>query len=81
MKIWPISVLAFALAGCSAPQQAIDAVENIGLSEVEITGYRVFGCGDDYTFHTGFLAKNSKGKTVSGVVCSGWLKGASVKFD
>jgi len=69
------------LAGCSDVPSTKNALDNIGFTDVESTGYRVFGCGDDYTFHTGFIARNQKGKTVTGVVCSGWLKGSSVKFD
>lgn len=78
----PIMIAAaLALAACSDSRSATDAVDNMCFSDIETTGYRVFGCGDDYSFHTGFRAKNPKGKVVTGVVCSGWLKGSSVKFD
>ncbi len=57
------------------------AVVNIGMKDVTITGFRIFGCGEEDVFHTGFEATNSNGNRVSGVVCSGFLKGATVRFD
>lgn len=75
-----IFIAAF-LAACSDADTARRAAESSGLTEVQTTGYRVFGCSDDDTFHTGFTAKNANGKHVSGVVCSGWFKGATVRFD
>lgn len=81
MRAVIILIASAVMMGCSDPRAASDAVDNMGFSDIETTGYRVFGCGDDYSFHTGFRAKNPKGKVVTGVVCSGWLKGSSVKFD
>ena len=72
---------ALLLAACSDGPSATRALENIGMTEIEITGYRFFGCDEKDTWHTGFRAKNPQGKTVTGVVCDGWLKGATVRFD
>ena len=38
------------------------------------------GCGEGDTHATPFVAKNQAGQTVNGVVCSGWNKGATVRF-
>jgi len=73
--------LILALPGCTDPQAAQNALDNFGFKDIKITGYRIFTCGEDYTFHTGFEAKNPNGKTVTGAVCSGLFKGTSVKFD
>ena len=51
------------------------------MTNIRTTGYAWFGCGDGYTFHTGFYATNQQGKEVSGVVCSGWLGYSQVKFQ
>ena len=68
------------LSGCTAPQDARDALEAQGFTEVSAGGYAFFGCGNDDQFHTEFTAKNAAGKRVSGVVCSGWLKGATIRY-
>ena len=81
MKKIAVALLALLLAACTDPTAARKALDNLGFSDVEITGYRFFTCGDDYTYHTGFSAKNPKGNLVTGAVCSGWFKGSSVKFD
>ena len=69
------------LVACTRDNTAIRAVEAQGMTDVHTTGYRVFGCSEDDDFHTGFEAKDSRGRKVTGVVCSGWLKGATVRID
>lgn len=69
------------LCACTDPPTAERALDDLGFTEIQTTGYRFFSCGEDYTFHTGFAATNVNGKRVTGAVCSGWLKGTSVKFD
>lgn len=72
--------LALAVASCSDPETAKRAVQDMGMRDVETQGYAFFGCGEDDTFHTSFTATNSAGRRVSGVVCSGWLKGSTVRL-
>jgi heme/copper-type cytochrome/quinol oxidase subunit 2 len=64
---------------------ATRALEAQGLTHVHVTGYRFYGCGDDYHYHTGFEALGSNGKPVTGVVCKGYTKWfgkpSSVKID
>lgn len=69
------------VASCTDDAAARRATGAMGLTDIEPTGYRWFGCSEDDLFHTGFKAKNASGETVTGVVCSGWLKGATVRFD
>lgn len=80
-NLFLVLALAGLAAGCTDPTAATKALDDAAFKEVKITGYRIFGCGEDYTFHTGFEAKNVNNKLVTGVVCSGWLKGSSIKFD
>ena len=77
--LW-VAVAAAVLVGCTDAEEAKRAVENIGGTDVKITGFRFFGC-DREGFRTGFTATSATGKRISGVVCSGWFKGATVRFD
>lgn len=67
------------LAACSDADTAKRAVEAQGFTDVVITGYTMWGCSEDDTFRTGFYATGVNGVRVEGVVCSGWLKGATVR--
>jgi hypothetical protein len=74
------ALLCLSLAACTK-QDAQQTVENFGLTDVQLTGYRWFGCGKDDTYHTGFIAKRGD-RVVTGVVCEGLMfKGATVRFD
>lgn len=68
------------LSGCTSYDDAVEALVSAGYSDIEITGYNVFSCGNDDLFHTGFVAKNPMGKIVEGTVCSGVFKGSTIRF-
>jgi len=76
-----LSLIAALSAGCTSSGDATRALQGAGYTNIELTGYRFFGCGEDDTFHTGFQAVGPTGQRVSGVVCSGVLKGATVRID
>jgi hypothetical protein len=83
----PAAIIILATAGlvaCTRPNQAKETLEAQGFSNVEITGYAMWGCSsgkdDDENFHTKFTATGPTGKHVHGVVCSGLLKGATVRI-
>jgi len=65
---------------CSRPGRSTETLQNQGYTNVKITGYRFFGCGDE-SFHDGFEATSPSGVKVTGVVCSGWFKGSTIRFD
>lgn len=70
------------LTGCTSESDATNALQSLGFSNVQMTGYHWFACSQDDWFHTGFTAQNIYGKYVSGTVCSGLLfKNATVRFD
>lgn len=85
--------LTLALCGCTDNTSAQRVLSDQGYTDITFTGYRAFLCGDDYTFHTGFAANTNivildkDGKPsvikhpVTGAVCSGWMKGNSLKLD
>lgn len=76
-----IAAVALLSVSCTAGDTAFRALKGAGYSNVEITGYRIFGCGDGDTFHTGFRAVGPTGAVVTGIVCSGFLKGATIRLD
>ena len=57
-----------------------EKLENIERS-LESLRDQLFGCSEDDTFSTKFSATNAKGERVGGAVCSGWLKGSTIRFD
>lgn len=79
-KLMMLLAMVITLSACTSPNDAITALTAEGFTDIQITGYSVFGCADGDKFHTGFIAKNAKGNTVEGVVCSGWLKGATIRY-
>lgn len=80
-KFLAIALLGMLCAGCSDPAVAQRTLENMGYTNIEITGWGPFaGCGQDDTFVTKFKAISPNKKHVAGVVCSGWFKGATVRF-
>jgi len=70
-----------ALAGCTDEPAARKALNASGFTDIKITGYSFFGCDKHDTFSTGFEARGPSGQFVTGVVCSGWMKGATIRFD
>ena len=82
MKRIALMVLALAaLAGCTDEPGARKALAGAGFKDVSVTGYTLWGCDEKDTFHTGFEARGPSGQFVTGVVCSGWMKGATIRFD
>lgn len=80
-KIIGALLIVAALGACTDPRGATRALEGLDLRGIELTGFRLWGCGQDDQYATGFRAKNAKGQVVTGVVCGGWLKGSTVRFD
>lgn len=62
-------------------QKAKQKLEQQGYTEVEKTGYDWFCCGEDDSFSTGFKAKDIEGNVVTGCICSGVMKGSTIRFD
>lgn len=70
------------LSGCTRADHSTEILRNAGYENIHITGYAFFGCSEDDTFHTGFEATSkTTGNRVTGVVCSGWLKGSTIRID
>lgn len=80
IKLLPVALL-LALSGCSDPQGARKALEDNGYTNVRTNGYSFFMCGERDIYSTEFRATSPAGKDVSGAVCSGILKGSTIRFD
>ncbi len=68
------------LAGCTDEDGTRQALRKAGYSEVSVTGYAFFTCGEDDNYSTGFRAKNPAGAFVSGTVCCARFKGCTIRF-
>lgn len=70
------------LSGCTNSGDAHRALEGMGFTSIEITGYNYFACSKDDFYHTGFTAVNANHQIVNGTVCSGFLfKNSTVRFQ
>ena len=82
-KIFAMSLLVAVIAlgtGCTSSNEAERVLAANGYTDVQITGYAMFSCSEDDQFKTGFKATAPSGQKVSGAVCSGFLKGATIRL-
>lgn len=63
------------------PNGARRVLEDAGYTQIIIAGPRLYGCSKEDWWRTGFAAKGPTGNNVTGVVCAGWLKGATIRFN
>lgn len=69
------------VVGVTDEEGARSTLEGAGYSEVQITGYSFFACGDGDWYSTGFKAIGPGGSPVSGAVCSGLIvKNSTIRF-
>jgi len=80
-KLFLVMALAALLSACTNSSKAERVLSENGYTNIQLTGYDLFGCGKGDTFADGFKATSPAGKTVVGVVCSGMFKGATIRFD
>ena len=71
--------MALLLTACSDKSGAEKALDDQGFTNIVTTGWSFIGCGKDDLYATGFTATNPKGKSVTGVVCSGMFKGSTIR--
>lgn len=69
------------VCACVDGDKTIKTLRSAGYSDITVTGYNWFECGEDDFSHTGFVAKNPSGQEVIGTVCCGlWSKGCTIRF-
>lgn len=66
--------------GCTDNSNSIRTLESHGFSNIRLTGYEPFACGERDTFSTGFVAMNPAGHHVTGTVCCGLIKSCTIRF-
>lgn len=71
---------ALLVAGCSDAPGARKTLAQQGYSDVKIKGWALFGCAESDSYNTEFQATSPGGSTVTGNVCKGFLKGATVRL-
>lgn len=84
MKKIPVVCAVIAIlvsSGCTRVGLAERVLAEQGYTEIEAGGYGFFSCSEDDVFKTNFKATSPAGKRVSGTVCSGWFKGATIRLD
>jgi hypothetical protein len=81
MKIAITLLIVLGICGCKSTDEATRILRQKGYTDIQLTGYRAFTCSDDDSFHTGFRAKSVNGSVVTGTVCSGILKGSTIRLD
>ena len=62
------------------PQDLTNVAPEMGLRDLKLGGPSLFGCSDRDTFTRTFTATAANGQRVKGVVCKGWLKGATIRI-
>ena len=72
--------IVFGIVSCTNESDTIRTLQSAGFTDIHTTGYDIFSCGQDDTFHTGFRAKNPAGQIVTGTVCCGIFKGCTIRF-
>jgi hypothetical protein len=80
MKKALLLITVLLLAGCTSSNEARRVLAQDGFTNIKTTGYRPFKCSDSDSFQTGFEA-DKNGKHITGTVCSGLLKGATIRYD
>lgn len=69
--------------GCTSNNDFIKGkkqLEQQGYTNIKDTGYEWFCCDDKDTYSSGFTALDKKGNKVEGCICSGVLKGVTIRF-
>lgn len=75
-----MTAMAVILGACSDAPTAKRILESAGYTDVSTSGYAFFACSQDDSFATGFTATAPGGQRISGAVCSGWLKGGTIRL-
>lgn len=75
-----IALAALTLIACTDDSRTIQTLQKQGFTEIQTTGYDMFACSDDDSYHTGFRAKNPQGQVVTGTVCCGMMKSCTVRW-
>lgn len=79
MRLLLLLLAMMAVPGCTDSDGARKALEGAGYTNIQTGGYSMFSCSESDDFATEFTATGPTGQPVHGVVCAGWLKGATIR--
>lgn len=71
----------FDAPGKSVFQIGARQLEQMGYRDIQDAGFDIFCCGKSEIRSTGFRAKDSRGRPVTGCMCSGIFKGVTIRFN
>ena len=73
-------IIYITICACTNEKETRRVLDLDGYTDINVTGYAWFMCGEHDFFHTAFAAKKN-GKEVTGAVCSGlFFKGSTIRF-
>lgn len=76
-----LTLVGLTTPSCTDEDATKTALRKAGFTDVAVTGWKIFSCGEDDTYSTGFEAKNPNGDVVTGVVCCGLIvKACTIRF-
>ena len=82
-KILFIGILLITMTSCSSKndfEKGKQQLENQGYTSITNTNWKSFCCSEKDNFSTGFEAIDKEGRKVEGCICSGVLKGITIRF-
>ncbi len=83
-KLLTLAIVASLLSSCTNSDDFLKGkkqLEQQGYSDIKDTGHNFFCCDEKDTFSSGFTCKDKLGNTVKGCICSGILKGVTIRFE
>lgn len=83
-KILCIMLSIIVFTGCTSNSdfnKGKKQLEHQGYTEIKNTGYIMFCCDPKDNFSSGFIATDKSGDEVEGCICSGFLKGITIRFE
>lgn len=77
-------LLVAVLFGCTSSndfEKGKKQLEAQGYTDVKNTGWSAFCCDENDTYSSGFTAKDKNGNAVKGCICSGIMKGITIRYE
>lgn len=77
-------LLLAAIQSCTNPEHFAKGkhqLEMQGYTDVRSTGWTSYCCAESDDYTEGFVARDKEGNLVKGCICSGWLKGITIRFE
>lgn len=76
-----IALILLLLTACTDNKTAARILVNDGFSNIKLTGYNWFACGQGDYYSTGFVGVKN-GRVIKGTVCSGLIfKNATIRYE